>query len=303
MFSNWQYRLLALVLAVTCWYIVTGREKVDTWVEVPVEIVGAPENIALREGLPSKIDMRVRGPRALVRGLDPKELGYTLDLSGIEPGKTAFQFSVENMSLPLALEVMEIDPQRTVVTADTLVTKSLPVKVVFDGGPGKDYELVSASSIPSSVVLHGPKPVLDELEEVPVLKREVEPSASGLVSFDADLSLPAGVSAEPADVRVRIAWRARTKEVWIKLPVSVGGENTELVERAYAAPANVQIYAKVPLPILRQEGFRDLFQAMVTLPPSAKAKRRVLPLTVTVPSGVTMSRQVPEKVEVRFKKR
>ena len=33
---NWQYLALALALSLFCWYLVTGREKVDTWMTMPL---------------------------------------------------------------------------------------------------------------------------------------------------------------------------------------------------------------------------------------------------------------------------
>ena len=35
MWNNWQYRVLAILLALACWYVVSGQEKVETWLEVP----------------------------------------------------------------------------------------------------------------------------------------------------------------------------------------------------------------------------------------------------------------------------
>jgi len=42
---NWQYLALALALSLFCWYLVTGREKVDTWMTMRVEMAGAPEGL------------------------------------------------------------------------------------------------------------------------------------------------------------------------------------------------------------------------------------------------------------------
>jgi hypothetical protein len=86
--ANWQYLLLALVLAVFSWNLVSGRERVETRVEIPVETVNRPKDLVVSRGLVSRLEVRVRGPRGFIRSLDPSRLAYELDLSGLAPGET-----------------------------------------------------------------------------------------------------------------------------------------------------------------------------------------------------------------------
>jgi len=67
-------------------------------------------------------------------------------------------------------------------------------------------------------------------------------------------------------------------------------------------PSTIQIQADTTLIVLRQEGFRSLFQAAVVVPASFEAGKHLVPLTVRVPGGCALLKTVPEKVEVRIKK-
>ncbi|BBD07001.1 YbbR-like domain-containing protein [Desulfovibrio ferrophilus] len=301
MFSNWQYRLLALVLALSCWYIVTGREKVETWAEMPVEIVGAPEDLAVRGDVPTRVRARIRGSRALIRRLNEQPPVYTLDLSMLTPGENGIALEKEDIPVSMALEVMEIDPSRLVLTADTLISATLPVRPVWRGGPGEDFDLTLAEAAPAEVVVRGPEPLVLTLKDIPTLEREVPGSGAGEHVFETGLALPKGVSSETAKVGVRLEYALKTKSVWIRLPVrvlpeSVNGRKVTLV------PRTIQIQAVVPLPLLREKEFKSLFSVSVVAPGSLKSGKHVLPVTIKAPDGCTLLKTVPEKVEVRIKK-
>ncbi|WP_461209258.1 CdaR family protein [Desulfocurvus sp. DL9XJH121] len=302
MFSNWQYRLLALVLALACWYIVTGREKVEAWVDVPVEIVNAPEDLAIQgDGLPTSIKARIRGSRALIRSLTEKPKAYSLDLSELAPGENSLILEKKNLTIPMALEVVDIDPQRLTVAADRLVSRSLPVKPVFRGGPGEDFELAAERSDPMRITVRGPETVVGKLDEVPTLSRDVNATGPGEVVYEVGLALPERVTSDVAGVRVALRYAARTKAVWIRLPVKVLPENVE-GRSVSLKPTTVQIQADVPLTLLRREDFKSLFLVTAMAPASFKEGRHLVPVNLRLPEGCALRKTVPEMVEVRVKK-
>ncbi len=204
MFSNWQYRLLALALALICWYLVTGREKVDTWVEIPVELVKTSPDLVIRDGLKTKIDARIRGPKAMVRALDPKTLAYPLDLSNLQPGTNEIVFTPSHISLPGLLSVVEVNPQRMELVVDRMVDKQVPVVPAVEAHLDPDFELSNTVVKPGTVTLRGPEQVLKALDAVATRSISVNATRPEMMTYDVDLSLPEEVSAEPRGVRVNL---------------------------------------------------------------------------------------------------
>ncbi len=300
MFRNWQYRLLALVLALGCWYVVTGREKVQSWIEMPVEIVGAKQDMMILEGMKTRIAVRVRGPRALVRGLEEKRPVYTLDLSDLATGQTTIPFEAENIPLSMALDVVEIDPPSMTITADRLISREVPVRPVYTAEPGPDLELRNATAEPAVASLSGPQTVLEALDAVPTRSVTIPVPAAGLFGARAELDLPRAVTADPVSVRVAVEYSLKLKSVWLKLPVKVLPENGE---GASVTPGTVQIRCGVPLPILREENFKERFMAYVLLPSGLAAGRHSLPVRLKLPEGCALEKTVPEQLEVRVKKK
>mgnify|MGYP000975261630 CR=1 FL=1 len=298
MFVNWQYRVLAVVLALLCWYLVTGREKVETWVEVPVELVGTPEDLFVREGLESRLKVRLRGPQSIIRSLDPRGLAYTLDMSKAQPGQTVVPFETDAVKAPKALEVMELSPQSMALTIDRLSRKSVPVEAVWKGRIGDDYRLLNATSAPAEVALRGPAQVLDRLERVQTLAVSVNSTRPGTVGADAALSLPAEVRSDPAKVRVVLNFGLKTKDVWVRLPVDILPQTLHGTVR----PGTVQVYVETPVTLLRDPDFKDQFGAYVVLETNATAGRRAMPYRLRLPPDVILLKAVPDEVEVTVDK-
>jgi len=299
MFRNWQYRLLALVLALACWYIVTGREKVQTWVDMPVEIIGAKQDMLILDGMKTKIAVRVRGPRALVRGLEEKRPAYSLDLSNLKSGETVIPFEAENIPLSMALEVVEVDPPSMTLTADHLVTRSVSVLPVWTAEPGPDLNFVNATAEPGAVSLAGPQALISTMETIPTRSVAMTVPGAGRFGAKAELDLPRSVSADPASVRITLDYAVKLKSIWLKLPVKVLPENGEKVS---VTPTTVQIRCGVPLPLLRDKDFKSQFLTYVLLPSGLAPGKHSLPVRFKLPEGCVLEKTVPEKLEVTIKK-
>jgi len=298
MFSNWQYRILAVTLALLCWYLVTGREKVETWFEIPVELANMPRELGIRDGLKTRIDVRIRGSRSMVRALDPKNLAYLLDLSDLAKGENTIVFDSKNVPLSGAFEVTEIKPPRMTLHVDRLVEKKTPVKPVWEGRLDADYHLVEASSMPFRVTLRGPESVLGEMEDVSTLSLHVNSTTPDTMTSTVGLRLPQDVEAHPDKVDVTLVFAVKTKKVWVKVPVKAVPEK---VKNVSIQPRVVQLYVDVPVTLLRDRGFKETISVVLVLPTALSPGKHVLPYRVKLPEGCMLLKAVPEEVDVTLK--
>ena len=69
---NFFFKILALVLAVILWFLVVGEERAEVGLTIPLELVNMPRDLIVVNNLTQGIDIRVNGPRSLIRSLSTR---------------------------------------------------------------------------------------------------------------------------------------------------------------------------------------------------------------------------------------
>lgn len=298
--DRWQFILLAVILAVFTWYLVSGREKVEAWVPFGVEMVKPPEGLIIRKGLINKIEVRVRGPKGLVRALDQKRLAYPLDVGKVKVGDNQIDLEADKVPLSMAYEVMEIKPNRMILTVDRISTKKVPVLLVFKREPPPDYTLVEQKVTPAEVEIRGPETALKRVSQVKAQINETFEKPPASWSENVSVTQPDEVEAIPVAVRVELTFAAKTRLEWLKVPVVV-----RCPDNLSAKPSTVQIGVLVdgPTGLLKNNAFRKSLKAVVEVDKSAQPGKLELPYQVDLPEQIRILRRTPEKVQVVIKKK
>ncbi|MFP4315674.1 MAG: YbbR-like domain-containing protein [Desulfovibrionales bacterium] len=298
--ENWQYRAIALFLAVFSWYLVSGREKVETWIELPVELFNLPEDQIIRSGLVNKIEVRIRGTKGSVRSVKERKLAYTVDMSGLKKGENQIVFTPGNIPLPGAVEVIEIMPARIQVEVDRRVSKQLPVKISWQGQIDPDYELVNELSQPETVRLLGPERILQNMSFVSTRTFDIEVDDSGAWQSNVPLDIPPELEADPPQVQVRLSFKPKTRDIWVKLPVEVKVPKNLNVE--LQAP-EVRVHMDLPVTLFQKPTWREELSVQLTITPDTKPGDYELVPRITVPRWGEILETRPEKVNVTVTKK
>lgn len=217
---HWQSAALAFVLALFTWYGVTGREKVETWIPVPVEMIGAQKGVVIHEGFVNQIEVRVRGPKELVRSLKEQKLGYPLDVSELKVGQNSIELEPSRIDISKAYEIMEMRPTRLLLAVDRESAKNVPVQLVWTGEDALngDYQLKEVKLTPAFVELVGPESVLARIEAVDVT---LETSFEDVVPENWGADLPVivdpGIEARPGLVRVELELGPKMQTIPVKI--------------------------------------------------------------------------------------
>ena len=300
---RWQYAVLALVLALFTWYLVTGREKVEVWVPMTVELINVPDGLLIQSGLVNKIEVRVRGPKGLVRSLDEKKLAYSLDAGKLKTGENLIEFKADKIPLSRAYEVVEIKPTRVILSVDRITTKTVPVKPVWSAEESLagNYHVTSLTVAPDHVELKGPQSTLKNMEEVEaILLTGFEGEIPSEYSEEVPIFAPDEVESNPGHVKVDLQISPVTQVV----PVKLRTFEVEAPEGMTAQVLNEYVLLEIEGPrlLFANDKYRQDMAAVVRMEPGLEPGEHMLDYWVKLPAQCRVVSREPAKLKVELKK-
>lgn len=298
--GNWQYLILALVMACTMWFMVSGREEVEAWTTLRIEMKGMPANLIVMNGLEPKVDVRVRAPKGLIRGINERQLAYSIDLSGLSPGLNVIPVLPEKVPLGNAYEVVEMRPSRLTLNVDTIENRQVPVAITVTGALAPDMRVTRATSIPEIVTVRGPSTLLAKIESVPVLAPAPDGAEPGVVEGTGLVDAPDGLEAEPGQVQVTFLLGLKTVQKEISRTIEITAPEGRKVS---ARSHKVRLQLELPESKSQDAALLDNVQAGLEIPDTIEAGTHALPYRVYLPEGVWLRSAEPSTLTVTIGKR
>ncbi len=213
-------KVLALVIALVLWGAVSflgTRTLVVS--DVPVGTINLREDLALAAPLEA-VDVKLRAPRALLRGRDPQGLARAfVDLAGRGLGAQAAEVAVSPADP--RVDVVLVTPERISFALDPVVQRSLPVTVVPEGSPAEGYRVGEATIDPTTVQVRGSLGKLQQTQAIDV-KVPVN-GATTAIEGEYGFTPPEGVTVltERVHVKLVITQAEETKTLGVRV-VTVG---------------------------------------------------------------------------------
>ncbi len=245
--------------------------------------------------IPTVVDIRVRGSEAALARMVPGEMVAVLDLAGARAGNRLFHLSGSDVRSPSGVEVVQVTPGNVAIGFEATVSKMVRVSPSVEGSPAFGYEVGAITSTPAAVEVAGPAGALDALQAV-----ITEPVSVAGASSTVRATVPVGV----ADPNVRITALQRV-DVSIELRLApseriVSGV-TVVVRGGRATPLVAEATVTVKGTAQALEGLTaTALRAYVDIS-TARAGKRMVPVAVEVPDGVSVVRVEPDQVSVQVR--
>jgi len=299
--KNWQTALLSIALAVFTWFLVTGREVVETWVDMPVVMTNPAEGLIIEDGLVDKIQVRLRGPKGLVGSLSSQNHSYQLDVSHLKIGDRIVEIDSSKLPLSSTYEIIEIKPNRLKLKVDRRISKKIAVEAVWSGKISNDYKLQEIAVAPDLVVIRGPETMLRKITKTRVVMKEDFPDVVPTSwTEDVGLELPEEVEASPGQVRVEAFFGPKTRQIWVKVPLDIQ------VPDGYKATVSqkfVRLLIEGPVFLFRDNEYRKQIFANLVFGSEMAPGKFDLDYDVLLPDGCRIEKKNPETVTTTLKKK
>ena len=295
---NFFMAVLAVIVAIILWVLVSRRDWVETEIEINIDYNSIPANLVVTDGQVNKLLVRLRGPEPLLRSLSRDHINYPINLSDIKKGDNIIPLSPEKLGARMrAFSIIDIQPSRIEIIADALAQKTVPLRVEFDS-PLSDEALTieNQSASPSTVILRGPEKVLADISVLPVIVRP-DPKITGKPQkVEITLDTQSFVTATPSIVTVQFTITSGRRELTREVPVSIAGD---LLDHYQIEPKAIKLLLEVPEALSRDNKYLDQCKASVAPPPMQEGEILNLPITIVTPEGMKILSHPQKEVMVK----
>jgi YbbR domain-containing protein len=287
-------RVLAVVLAIGLWIFVNAGERgsVES-LTVPISYATLPAGMVMVNHPPGQVKIEVTGPRTLLSLLDPERLTLKIDLHNVATGQSEYKIYPAMFNVGRNTSVTSISPDQLSLDVDRLVSRAVPVHLAVQDRVAPGYAISSVDITPSTVTVVGPSRYVAPLTAVntePFDLQGLSSDTNRTVNIDPpDPSL--GLSTLHVTARVNVAEAIADREFHPEVEV----KDSDFRYRVEPKQATLTIRG----PAVKLAGLAPKGLAYVDANGLAPGSHE-LPLQVTVPDGMQLVRQSPDKVRVRM---
>ena len=292
--GNWLYLLLALLMALTLWYMINAREQIERLITVRLGYKSLPVGLTVLDGQINEIQVRLRGPREMFRNLDSKDISYTVDLSRLTPGMQVIPFEKDNHQTFRMYQVLEIIPPHLNLNVDLLGEKTVPVVVRTRLQEGlSDLNIYWHSVTPDTVHLSGPASALARIQTLTVTALPASFIEDVPQSMDVPILVPQGIEARPSHVTAEYELSISRRSVSLVRPLLVEGGNGQCTAR----PSRVRLRVAVPEQLAEDAEYLARIGASVNMD-EAEEREASQPIGVLLPEGARLESIAPAMAEL-----
>ena len=286
-------KVISLFLAVFLWMFVVGEETAEIGFTIPLEMVNLPSDLIITNDVIDDLNVRVSGPRSMIRRLASQRISKSIDLKGIRPGRISFEILPEELPLPGGVRVTRLAPSSVTLEVEQIVSKKLNILPILQGSPQTGFEVVSVKFTPESVMVNGPSSMLANLDAIWTKPINVEKKTE---SFRQPVALDIGGDQVVLELREQVMVEVLIDEKVITktfADVTVKPRNSSFLVEFEPATVRVQLIGPVmTLARLEREKSLEAFVELIGLQPG-RYERRV---AVQAPRGVTVLDVTPPGV-------
>lgn len=185
-FENLGLKIAAVLLSVVLWIFVTSRGQSEISLDVPLEFRNIPAGLEMVNHSSKTINLNMRGQERLIKNVKTAEIRVYVNLSKAKKGEGIYYIDREEIRLPRAITVTNINPSSIKVTIEETISKTVKVLPMVIGEPKKGYFVKSVDVSPQYVVIEG---VRSEIIKIGNVKTEPIDISGFNESFSQDLKI------------------------------------------------------------------------------------------------------------------
>jgi YbbR domain-containing protein len=149
-------------------------------------LVNLSSNLTITSEVPPNLQVRVTGPRSIIRSISQSRLVHTVDLAGVKAGNHSVPLGPSTFSFPRGVIVTRVQPNPLTLNLATTITRTLAIQPSLNGNPPDGFEVKSVKIRPDHVTVKGVASQLENLKNISTLPIDLS-NLSGPVTLATDL--------------------------------------------------------------------------------------------------------------------
>jgi YbbR domain-containing protein len=264
---------------------------------IPVDLYRLPAGLTVVGSAPKEIELRVKGPPAVLEDLKRNAPRYNLDLAGVAVGSESIAVNPDLIQMPAEARITRVNPAYLTVKVERLLKKRVPVKVAVSGEPEGGYFITDMLARPSTILICGPETAVGLVDEI--FTKPIDVTARS-ESFKKEIAIDLAQDVEPCFssnivmAEIYFAAKVVTKRF---TGILVQGQNAPY--EFNISPGTLTLEIKGPLNIidnLQPQKDIQVFVELKNLKPGVYVRRA----TISLPVKTTLVNVEPELFTVKI---
>lgn len=191
------------------WMAVANEASSEIGLDVPLEYRNIPPQLEITGDMTNTVQVRLRGPSNVIKGLTAKDVSTTIDLSKMRTGDKITALSPLNVQAPFGAEVIRVNPSSVRFSLERTMVKTVPI-IPIVGQPPDGYEVGRVFVSPNSVQVEGPESRVDSLASIATIPIRIDRHESQIEqAADLDVPDPQIRLQHPSPVNVKVEIRRK----------------------------------------------------------------------------------------------
>ncbi len=225
--QNWKLKLLAGLLAVLLWVVVSGQEVTSEWISLPLQVNVTDPNYELVESsVPDEVEVRFAGAGGDILDVSLRRPPLMLEVDDVVDADEPIPLEPRMVSIPdqIAVEAQDVRPGAVRLQLRRVSTRSIPVQTIVGSGLGTEFTLVDTLEVtPAEIQISGPAERVAEFDFIPTVPIDLSAGDSAFArAVELDTSAFEGLELSQAVVRVSGRVDRLVARTIRNVPISVG---------------------------------------------------------------------------------
>ncbi len=214
-------KAIALFFAGLFYFTVNSRLGIEEQItNVPVDI-DLPTTLVNIGQLTPKVSLIVTGSQGILKQINRSsfKIRVSIQLSDYIPGEVyTLRLRPDDISTPLGVKILRIDPRDLLFNLDHKVSKKVKVVAAFANKNAlpQGYAVDQVSFQPSEVLLTGPESILEKIYSIKSAAIPLSSSLTDSFDYETKVLTEAFVSVSPAKVNAQVKIIRQNKTLTIK---------------------------------------------------------------------------------------